>query len=104
MDVALVSSHKVIWNGQNHCEIFLRCLLIQFRSGWRLEERKMPARRVTSFSEKAMCMMFTLRPLPRVKDKIDKILRSEVLAANLHKLVCIKIIGMSSHFRDPCLQ
>ena len=67
MDVALVSSHKVIWNGQNHCEIFLRCLLIQFRSGWRLEERKMPARRVTSFSEKAMCMMFTLRPLPRVK-------------------------------------
>ena len=27
----------------------------------------MPARRVISFSEKALCMMFTLRPLPRVK-------------------------------------
>ena len=63
MDDALVSSHKVIWNGQNHCEIFLRCLLIQFRSGWRLEERKMPVRRVTSFSEKAMCMMF-MKGLP----------------------------------------
>ena len=35
---------------------------------------------------------------------IDEILRSEVLAANLHVLVHIKIIGISPHFRDPCLQ
>ena len=40
-----------------------------------------------------MCVFFCV--------KNDEIFRFEVVAANLHMLVYIKIIGISSHFRDP---